>query len=216
MSATNHTTNYNLPQFIGTDIPSWLSDVNGAMAAIDTAIKAAKDAGDQGQTTAAAVAADLAAANLNISSLQGSVATNTSDIATNTSDIAANTTKIGSGTLNTDATTLIGAINETNVIAKTVSLESWHNMFSYKVDDTYAYIYLNGLYMTAPKIDGTPTTLSNLVGQQIQILAVYGSGSAQTSSITTARQYSFGIELTIPRGTLLNYGFVILRGTLAV
>ena len=26
MSATNHTTNYNLPQFIGTDIPSWLAD----------------------------------------------------------------------------------------------------------------------------------------------------------------------------------------------
>ena len=216
MSATNHTTNYNLPQFIGTDIPSWLSDVNGAMAAIDTAIKAAKDAGDQGQTAATAVAADLAAANLNISSLQGSVATNTSDIATNTSDIAANTTKIGSGTLDTDATTLIGAINEIRTLVKTVVFESWHNLFGYRVDDTNAYIYLNGVYMVAPNIDGSPVILQNLAGQQIQILGVWGSGSPQTSSITDARQYPYGVELTIQRGTLLQYGFVILRGTIAV
>lgn len=216
MSATNHTTNYNLPQFIGTDVPSWMTDVNGAMATIDTAIKAAKDAGDQGQTAASAVAADLAAANLNISSLQGSVATNTSDIATNTSSIAANTTKIGSGTLDTDATTLIGAINETRTIVKTVTLESWHNLFGYRVDDTNAYIYLNGVYMVAPAIDGSAITLTNLVGQQIQILGVSGSGSPQTSSISIARQYPYGVELMIPRGTLLQYGFVILRGTLAV
>lgn len=31
MSATNTTTNYKLPIFMGTDIPSWLTDFNGAM-----------------------------------------------------------------------------------------------------------------------------------------------------------------------------------------
>ena len=40
MSATNHTTNYNLPQFVGTDKPAWLGDVNPAMSAIDTQMKA--------------------------------------------------------------------------------------------------------------------------------------------------------------------------------
>lgn len=38
MSATNKTTNYNLPIFIGTDVPSWLTDFNNAMQLIDTAI----------------------------------------------------------------------------------------------------------------------------------------------------------------------------------
>ena len=38
MSATNKTTNYNLPIFIGSDVPSWLTDFNGAMQLIDTAI----------------------------------------------------------------------------------------------------------------------------------------------------------------------------------
>ena len=45
MAHTNSTTNYNLPQFISTDKPAWLSDVNGAMSDIDTAIhNAATDA----------------------------------------------------------------------------------------------------------------------------------------------------------------------------
>lgn len=39
MGATNHTTNYNLPQFVGSDKPTWLGDVNGAMSAIDTQMK---------------------------------------------------------------------------------------------------------------------------------------------------------------------------------
>lgn len=36
MSATNKTTYLDLPQFIGTDAPSWLGDFNGAMEKIDT------------------------------------------------------------------------------------------------------------------------------------------------------------------------------------
>lgn len=40
MSATNSTTNYNLPQFTQTDKPTWLGDVNGAMRTIDTTMKA--------------------------------------------------------------------------------------------------------------------------------------------------------------------------------
>lgn len=38
MSSTNHTTNYNLPQFVGSDKPAWLGDINPAMSAIDSAM----------------------------------------------------------------------------------------------------------------------------------------------------------------------------------
>lgn len=44
MSSTNHTTNYNLPQFIGTDKPAWLGDVNPALSAIDAQMKLNADA----------------------------------------------------------------------------------------------------------------------------------------------------------------------------
>lgn len=49
MSHTNSTTNYNLPQFITTDKPAWLTDVNNAYATIDTGMHAAKTAADSAQ-----------------------------------------------------------------------------------------------------------------------------------------------------------------------
>lgn len=44
MSATNRTTNYNLPIFIETDKPAWLVDFNGAMRSIDAQMKTNADA----------------------------------------------------------------------------------------------------------------------------------------------------------------------------
>ena len=44
MTATNHTTNYNLSQFAGTDRPTWLGDYNGDMAKIDAQLKKNADA----------------------------------------------------------------------------------------------------------------------------------------------------------------------------
>lgn len=42
MSATNKTTYYDLPIFIGTDTPSWLGDWNNTMNSLDTAINGVK------------------------------------------------------------------------------------------------------------------------------------------------------------------------------
>lgn len=39
MTATNHTENYNLSQFVGSDRPTWLGDYNGDMAKIDAQLK---------------------------------------------------------------------------------------------------------------------------------------------------------------------------------
>lgn len=52
MSHTNSTTNYNLPQFVGTDKPTWLNDVNGAMSTIDTQMKANADSATSASTSA--------------------------------------------------------------------------------------------------------------------------------------------------------------------
>ena len=53
MSSTNHTTNYNLPQFLGSDKPAWLGDINPAMSAIDTAMHANATTAAQGVSDAA-------------------------------------------------------------------------------------------------------------------------------------------------------------------
>lgn len=52
MSHTNSTTNYNLPQFLTTDKPAWLTDVNNAYLAIDTAMKNNADAASTADTKA--------------------------------------------------------------------------------------------------------------------------------------------------------------------
>ena len=43
MSATNHTSNYNLPIYIATDKPKYLTGFNNAMQTIDSAIKGVAD-----------------------------------------------------------------------------------------------------------------------------------------------------------------------------
>ena len=52
MSHTNSTTNYNLPQFLTTDKPAWLTDINNAFADIDTGIHAAQTKADTAFTDA--------------------------------------------------------------------------------------------------------------------------------------------------------------------
>lgn len=44
MTATNHTKNYNLSQFAGTDRPTWIGDYNGDMTKIDAQLKKNADA----------------------------------------------------------------------------------------------------------------------------------------------------------------------------
>ena len=52
MSYTNKTTYYELPQYIGTDKPTYLGDFNGAMVAIDTAMHNNEVAAAGAQSTA--------------------------------------------------------------------------------------------------------------------------------------------------------------------
>ena len=62
MSHTNSTSHYSLPQFVGTDIPTWLGDFNAAMTAIDNGINSAATTAGSASTTAAQASTDAAAA----------------------------------------------------------------------------------------------------------------------------------------------------------
>lgn len=62
MGHTNSTTNYNLPQFLPTDKPAWLTDINGAFTSIDTGMKNAKDTADSAQNDATQALTDAGAA----------------------------------------------------------------------------------------------------------------------------------------------------------
>lgn len=84
MSSTNKTTNYNLSQFVGTDIPSILNDYNGDMQKIDTVVH-----------NVSVASGDNASA---IASLQSTVSGQTSQI----TQIDSNVTALGGRVLTTE------------------------------------------------------------------------------------------------------------------
>lgn len=132
MSHTNVTPNYNLPQYVGTDIINPLTDTNDAYSAIDTAMKDIADGVSGGASKIEALettvgdadsglvksVADLQTQNGDISlsttaqTLSGAINELDGEVSTNTGNISTLVQKVGSDTLDTDATTCTGAINE--------------------------------------------------------------------------------------------------------
>lgn len=63
MGATNHTANYDLPQWIGTDKPTFLGDMNDAFLKIDTQMKANADSATSAVSTAGSAESKASAAS---------------------------------------------------------------------------------------------------------------------------------------------------------
>lgn len=101
MSHTNSTTNYSLPQFVGTDKPAWLTDINGAFSAIDTAVKNVSDAA----TTAGT---DATTAKTSVGTLTDLTTTAKTDLVS-----AINEVNTAAGTAQNTANTAIGSANAT-------------------------------------------------------------------------------------------------------
>lgn len=98
MSSTNKTPNYELPQFVANDVPSWLGDFNQAMSKIDTQMKA---------NDSKAQSAETNAENANSSATQALETAN-----------QANTTANGANTNATNALSLATTANDNANTAK--------------------------------------------------------------------------------------------------
>lgn len=128
MAHTNSTTNLSLPQFIGTDKPTWLGDINGAFSAIDTyagtndAAVAAVDAKADNAVADASSAVTTATAANNTAGTASTTATSANNLATQALTVANNAdghtnqleTKVGllADLHTTVKTSIVNAINE--------------------------------------------------------------------------------------------------------
>jgi hypothetical protein len=123
MGHTNSTANLSLPQFIGTDKPTWLGDVNGAFSAIDS-YAGTNDAAVAAAVSDASSAISQAAAAVNTANTANTTAGNASTAANNAIGVA-NTANAIAGTVDakvglladlttTDRTSIVNAINEVN------------------------------------------------------------------------------------------------------
>lgn len=113
MGATNKTPNLELPQFIGTDKPSWLGDFNGAMTAIDTGygkqsgdISAAASAAQTAKTTADA-AQEASAANT----------TSIQQLTSEMSDVMADISGLEADVVNINTVTIPNAMPKVSLVA---------------------------------------------------------------------------------------------------
>lgn len=74
MSATNKTKNYELPIFTTTDVPSWLTDFNGAMNKIDTCVKSASETGGVPTSSFNELVTQITALETKVSALEKNLA----------------------------------------------------------------------------------------------------------------------------------------------
>ena len=118
MGATNHTANYDLPQWIGTDKPTFLGDLNDAFLKIDTGMKtnqseisgAVSDAGNAlAKATSAEQAVNTLTPLVNTASENASQALSTANNAASTANTA-----------NTNANAAISKLNGFNWSATTL------------------------------------------------------------------------------------------------
>lgn len=75
MSATNNTTNFNLPLFIGSDKPAWLTDWNGAMTTIDTKLQEVKTEAASASTESGSNTQSISLINSTLQTLNNTVST---------------------------------------------------------------------------------------------------------------------------------------------
>lgn len=120
---SGETTNYDLPQFVGTDKPTWLGDINTAMSTIDTAI--AGNASDisslstrvsGAESTAQQASTDVAGLTSTVSTLSTNVQT-----ATTTANNAQGTASSALSTANTAQTTATTADGKADTNASAIS-----------------------------------------------------------------------------------------------
>ena len=106
MASTNKTTHYELSQYVGSDKPTYLTDYNGDMLAIDTGIYNAQTKADSAYANADS--ADTKADNATLTA--NTALTNAGTANTNIGTMANLTT--------TEKSSLVGAINEVDAIAE--------------------------------------------------------------------------------------------------
>lgn len=107
MAHSNATENYGLPQWIATDKPTFLGDLNSAFGAIDTQMKANSDASTNAVSTANQADSNATTALANASSALSTA--NSASTAASEATVIANQAKAQSTTAASDASTALRA-----------------------------------------------------------------------------------------------------------
>ena len=165
MASTNKTTHYELSQYVGTDKPTYLTDYNNDMTAIDSGIYNAQDKADSAYTLA--------------NTADGKADTGITNAGLAQADATSALTKIGnlSNLDTTEKTSVVGAINE-----NTRNINNF-NLTTYETASNVA--------TTAGTIDTPSINLKIAKNSDGSLAKIYGNvhissiGATQTLSFST-------------------------------
>lgn len=216
MSATNQTSNYELPLFIGTDKPSWLGDFNGAMNAIDTAIKGrADDISSLGtRMTATETVANTASSNASTALTNASNANTAAIAAQGTADTAntaaaaaqstANTALSNAATAQSTADTASATATSAMTLGNTnaaeiakLNLTEFNTITNSNITTTYGTVD-----STETRVQ-TATNTQGTVGKIFGRLVINNPGNSNRCTVTIPTAFRPSEEITINGCALL-------------
>lgn len=149
MPSTNKTNPYELSQFIGSDIPSWLSDYNSDMLKINNAVQEAKIAADDAMSSAGSASSDITALSNTVSGLTENLNTTNQNVTKNSSDIANINSSVSS--INQNVESLNGKVN--------VNTESIGNLTTQVTNNTQSINTLTPVFQNMGKWATAPLSL---------------------------------------------------------
>ena len=219
MSATNHTSNYELSQYIGSDEPKYLTDYNGDMSKIDVAIKNAETKADTANTGVATNASAISTLDSAVGSLQTQVTTVAGIANGNTGSINTINSLIGNGEPTTTDKTLIGAINELNaeIGSGTGGLETRVGALETSVGAIETEIGDTVLPTTAQTLTGAIAEIAQGGGSQFDFdITAHGGVMTVTSTAGTPAQYNTDVHclLNAEKNIGKIYGGIEVNGTM--
>lgn len=214
MSYTNHTTNYNLPQYVGTDKPTYLGDFNSAMSAIDTQMKLNADSASTAGTNATTANTNIGTlANLETTAKTNLVsAINEVNTAVGTAQNTANSASSSASIANlniakfnlTERSTLSPNTNKGTIDSSVTNVQFATDTTS-SVFKIYGRAYIKNL-------SGQSGTLTVTLGQTS--LRPATSYSINTGALVN-RLFDSGHTDTVPRNITINTdGSIVLSDTL--
>lgn len=164
MASTNKTTNYELSQFVSSDIPAWLTDYNGDMSKIDAGIHAAKE-------QAAGAASGVSILQTTVSGKQDTLTFDTAPVAGSTNPVTSGGiyTALQNAQIQTDAVPTEGSTKAVQSGGVYTALQGKQNTLEFDSAPTQG--------STNPVTSGGVYTALQSAGVTPQFLTVVGSGS---------------------------------------
>lgn len=181
MSFTNKTANYDLPQWVAADKPTFLQDLNGAFSDIDAQMKTNETAAASAQSTADVNTSSITSLGETVTSQGTRLTAVEASASASAGNINTINSLIGNGEPTTSDKTLIGAINELDA-GKASNAD-----LSGKVDKGDILKY-TGTHTFTVNGDGTKT-LKQLMDELYTDLKTYIQAKGSAYRFNVCKQY---------------------------